>query len=52
MSRIFLSHSSRDNRQAAALKRWLAQQRPELANPRYRPRVGVAAGGQVEGAVV
>ena len=32
MSRIFLSHSSRDNRAALALKQWLAQQRPELAN--------------------
>jgi WD40 repeat protein len=32
MSRIFLSHSSSDNRQAAALKLWLSQQRPELAN--------------------
>jgi hypothetical protein len=32
MSRIFLSHSSRDNRPATALKQWLAQQRPELAN--------------------
>jgi hypothetical protein len=28
----FLSHSSRDNRAAVALKRWLAEQRPELAN--------------------
>ncbi|MDQ1716821.1 MAG: hypothetical protein QOE89_774, partial [Pseudonocardiales bacterium] len=32
MSRIFLSHSSIDNRQAVALKLWLSQQRPELAN--------------------
>ena len=32
MSRIFLSHSRRDNRAALALKHWLAQQRPELAN--------------------
>ncbi|OBH95466.1 TIR domain-containing protein [Mycobacterium sp. E2733] len=32
MSRIFLSHSSKDNRQAVALKQWLVDQRPELAN--------------------
>jgi TIR domain len=32
MSRIFLSHSSRDNRQAVALVQWLSEVRPELAN--------------------
>jgi TIR domain len=32
LSRIFLSHSSRDNRQAVALVQWLSEQRPELAN--------------------
>jgi hypothetical protein len=32
VSRIFVSHSSRDNRQAVALKQWLSGQRPELAN--------------------
>jgi WD40 repeat protein len=32
VSRIFLSHSSRDNRQAMALQAWLTAQRPELAN--------------------
>lgn len=32
MSRIFLSHSSLDMRQAIALKRWLAGQDPPLAN--------------------
>jgi hypothetical protein len=32
VSRIFLSHSSRDNRPAIALKGWLSEQRPELAN--------------------
>jgi TIR domain len=32
LSRIFLSHSSRDNHQAVALTRWLSEQRPELAN--------------------
>ena len=32
MSRIFLSHSSRDTRQAVALKQWLVAQTPPLAN--------------------
>ena len=32
MSRIFLSHSSRDNRQAIALREWLISQDPPLAN--------------------
>lgn len=32
MSRIFLSHASADNRAAVALKEWLIEQRPELAN--------------------
>lgn len=32
MSRIFLSHSSRDNRQAIALRQWLIGQDPPLAN--------------------
>ena len=32
VSRIFLSHSSRDNRAAVALKQWLAEQDPPLAN--------------------
>jgi hypothetical protein len=32
MSRVFLSHSSGDNREALALKVWLSEQRPELAN--------------------
>lgn len=31
MSRIFLSHSSRDNREAIALKHWLEQAEPGLA---------------------
>lgn len=31
-SRIFLSHSSKDNREAVALKRWLVDQDPPLAN--------------------
>ena len=32
MSRIFLSHSSTNNREAVALKEWLSGQRPELTN--------------------
>jgi WD40 repeat protein len=31
MPRIFLSHSSRDNRQAIALRQWLIEQDPQLA---------------------
>jgi hypothetical protein len=32
VSRIFTSRSSRDNREAVALREWLSEQRPELAN--------------------
>src|SRR3954464_5095215 len=32
VSRIFMSHSSKDWREAVALKQWLAQQQPALAN--------------------
>ncbi|OCB62320.1 hypothetical protein A5677_11800 [Mycobacterium malmoense] len=32
MSRIFISHSSKDNRQAEALRAWLVAQDPPLAN--------------------
>ena len=32
LSRIFLSHSSRDTPQAIALKRWLIEQDPGLAD--------------------
>jgi WD40 repeat protein len=32
VSRIFVSHSSKDNRQAAALRAWLVAQDPPLAN--------------------
>jgi hypothetical protein len=31
VSRVFLSHSSRDNRQAVAVKAWLIAQEPGLA---------------------
>ena len=32
MSRLFLSHSSANNREAIALKQWLGKQNPRLAN--------------------
>ncbi|MBV8180719.1 MAG: toll/interleukin-1 receptor domain-containing protein [Mycobacterium sp.] len=32
MSRVFVSHSSKDNRQAEALRAWLIAQDPPLAN--------------------
>jgi hypothetical protein len=32
VSRIFLSHSSKDTREAIALKAWLTEQRPELGD--------------------
>ena len=32
MPRIFLSHSSKDNTQATALRQWLIDQRPELTS--------------------
>ena len=31
MSRVFVSHSSRDNRPAVAVKKWLIEQEPGLA---------------------
>ena len=49
MSRIFLSHSSIDSRQAVALKQWLSQQRPELANEIFLdidPQSGLRVGEQ------
>ncbi|WP_229994522.1 TIR domain-containing protein [Arthrobacter sp. Bi26] len=47
MSRIFLSHSSRDTPQAIALKRWLVQQDPGLADEIFLdldPVTGIAPG--------
>jgi len=47
VSRIFLSHSSRDNRQAVALTEWLSKQRPELANEIFldiSPQTGLRPG--------
>ncbi|BBX66550.1 TIR domain-containing protein [Mycolicibacterium psychrotolerans] len=35
MPRIFLSHSRRDNRQAIALRQWLIEQNPPLAEEIY-----------------
>jgi WD40 repeat protein len=49
VSLIFLSHSSRDDRAALALKRWLVEQRPELANEIFLdidPQTGLRLGGQ------
>ena len=47
MSRVFLSHSSRDNRQAIALKRWLEQAEPGLVGEIYLdmdPETGIQTG--------
>ncbi|WP_435590919.1 nSTAND1 domain-containing NTPase [Nocardia sp. bgisy118] len=47
MSRVFLSHSSRDNRHAIALKRWLEQAEPGLAGEIYLdldPETGIRTG--------
>jgi WD40 repeat protein len=52
VSRIFLSHSSSDSRQAVALKLWLSQQRPELANEIFLdidPQSGLRVGEQWKG---
>ena len=47
MSRIFLSHSSLDSREALALKRWLVDQEPALATEIFLdidPEVGLRPG--------
>ena len=47
MSRIFMSHSGRDNREAVALRQWLSDQRPELANEIFldiNPQTGLRPG--------
>ncbi|MGV0746224.1 nSTAND1 domain-containing NTPase [Mycolicibacterium sp. XJ870] len=47
MSRLFLSHSSLDLRQAVALKQWLVNQEPALANEIFvdvDPEVGLQPG--------
>ncbi|MCW2654722.1 MAG: hypothetical protein JWR32_5698 [Mycobacterium sp.] len=49
MSRIFLSHSSLDWREALALKSWLAQADPQLADEIFLdldPRSGIATGAR------
>jgi WD40 repeat protein len=49
VSRIFLSHSSTDSREAVALKFWLSEQRPELANEIFLdidPNTGIRLGEQ------
>lgn len=49
MSRIFLSHSSRDNRQALALKRWLERAEPGLLDEIYLdidPKTGIQTGAK------
>jgi hypothetical protein len=52
VSRIFMSHASRYSRQAVALKQWLAEQRPELANEIFLdidPQTGLRLGQQWKG---
>jgi hypothetical protein len=47
VSRIFLSHSSTDDREAIALRRWLGAQNPRLANEIFLdldPNVGIRTG--------
>jgi WD40 repeat protein len=47
MSRVFLSHSSRDNRQAVAVKKWLIEQEPGLAEEIFLdldPHTGIRPG--------
>ncbi|MFF0633698.1 TIR domain-containing protein [Nocardia sp. NPDC004151] len=55
MARIFLSHSSRDNRQAIALKAWLVAQDPALADEIFLdldPDTGIAPGVRWKDALV
>ncbi|MEU1204875.1 TIR domain-containing protein [Nocardia sp. NPDC005825] len=55
MARIFLSHSSRDNRQAIALKAWLVAQDPALADEIFLdldPETGIAPGVRWKDALV
>ena len=52
MSRIFLSHSRVDARQALALKRWLSEQRPQLSNEIFLdidPETGLQLGARWKG---
>ncbi|MFE3257849.1 TIR domain-containing protein [Nocardia sp. NPDC059091] len=55
MARIFLSHSSRDNRQAIALKAWLVEQDPALVDEIFLdldPDTGIAPGVRWKDALV
>ncbi|MFE3056172.1 TIR domain-containing protein [Nocardia sp. NPDC059239] len=55
MARIFLSHSSRDNRQAIALKAWLVEQDPALVDEIFLdldPDTGIAPGIRWKDALV
>jgi hypothetical protein len=47
MSRVFLSHSSRDSRQAVAVKQWVIEQEPGLAKEIFLdldPHTGIRPG--------
>ena len=47
VARVFLSHSSRDNRQAVAVKQWLIEQEPGLVDDIYLdldPHTGIRPG--------
>ena len=47
VSRVFLSHSSRDSREAVAVKAWLVEQEPGLAEEIYLdldPHTGIRPG--------
>ena len=47
VSRVFLSHSSRNSRQAVAVKKWLVEQEPGLVDDIYLdldPRTGIRPG--------
>lgn len=49
LSRIFISHSSRDNAVAVAVKQWLTEQDPSMANEVFLDidsRTGIATGQQ------
>jgi len=52
MARVFLSHSRNNNREAVALKVWLSEQRPELADEIYLdidPNTGMELGERWKG---
>jgi hypothetical protein len=54
VSRVFLSHSSRDSRQAAAVKKWLIEREPGLVDDIYLdldPRTGIRPGEKWKGAL-